>query len=230
MKIGGLQKLTLLDYPEVMSCIVFTDGCNFRCPFCHNAPLVVADADAPAETLTEEEVFAFLEKRKNLLDGVVITGGEPLIQPDIEGFIRRVRDLGYKVKLDTNGSFPARLTRLMDEKLVDYVAMDIKNSPARYRETAGVNANLAAVEESARLLLGGAVDYEFRTTVVKPLFDTQSFRDIGESIRGAKRYFLQKFKDSGNLIAGEGLSAYSDDEMRDFLSVVREYVPSASLR
>lgn len=228
MKIGGLQKLTLLDYPDVMACIVFTEGCNFRCPFCHNASLVLGGADGGAPT--EDEVLAFLRKRRGLLDGVVVTGGEPLIWQDAEDFLVEVRKLGYKIKLDTNGSMPERLRGLIERGRVDYVAMDIKNSPRRYDETAGRHVEIGAILESAALLLEGRVDYEFRTTVVKPLFDADCFREIGAVIKGAKKYFLQKFKDSGDLIAADGLSAYSDEEMNEFLAAVRPFVPNAKIR
>ena len=227
MKIGGLQKLSLLDFPDKTACIVFTNGCNFRCPFCHNASLVVGN-----ETFSsEEEVFSVLKKRKGLLDGVVITGGEPLIHADIADLIIRIREEGYAVKLDTNGTFPDRLGALIEQKLVDYVAMDIKNSPERYAETIGVeNFDLAPVKKSVELLKEGKVDYEFRTTVVKPYFDEKSFEDIGEWIKGAKRYYLQNYKDSGEVILPEKCSAYSEEEMQKFLSIILPFVLKAKIR
>lgn len=227
MIIGGLQKLSLLDFPDKTACIVFTHGCNFRCPFCHNASLVIGN-----ETFSsEEEVFTLLKKRKGLLDGVVITGGEPLIHKDLKELILKIRNEGYSVKLDTNGTFPDRLNELIDLKLVDYVAMDIKNSPERYAETIGLASfDLAPVKKSVELLKEGKVDYEFRTTVVKPYFDEKSFVGIGEWIKGAKRYYLQNFKDSGELILPEKCSAYSEEEMQEFLSVILPFVPSAKIR
>lgn len=225
MKIGGMQKLTLLDYPEKMACIVFTAGCNFRCPFCHNASLVTHIGEGE----DEESVLAFLDKRKKILDGVVISGGEPLIY-DIEPFVRKVRDIGYSVKLDTNGSFPEKLKELIGKGLIDYVAMDIKNSPDRYSLTAGVDVSLSAVRESVDLLLSGVVDYEFRTTLVKPFFDKGDIVKLGQWIAGAKRYFFQSYVDSGDVVSGTGLSAYSDAETEEFLAAVKELVPSAALR
>ena len=172
MTVSGLQKLTLLDFPGKTACIIFTRDCNFRCPFCHNADLVIGDA-AP---LDNEEIFAYLDKRKKLLDGVVVTGGEPLLQTDIADFIRRVKSFGYAVKLDTNGTYPDRLRALLDEGLVDYVAMDIKNGEDFYLETAGFSneALLSRVKESIALIMASGVSYEFRTTVVKGLHTKES--------------------------------------------------------
>lgn len=229
MKLGGFQKLTLLDFPEKMACTVFTEGCNLRCPFCHNASLVVNPGEY-GET-KEEEVFELLNKRKGVLDGVAITGGEPLLHKDIDAFIDKIKALGYAVKLDTNGTFPDRLKYLIDTGRVDYVAVDIKNSPERYAETAGVkNFDVTPVLETVELLKSGKVGYEFRTTVVKPLFTAADFESIGKLIAGAEKYYLQKFKDSGELIAGENLSAYSDEEMTEFLGIVKKYVPAAEIR
>ena len=171
MNIQGLQKLTLLDYPDHMACTIFTGGCNFRCPFCHNGDLVlhssVSQGIAPA--ISHDELFSFLEKRQGILDGVCITGGEPLLQPDLEEMIRQIRDLGFLVKLDTNGSFPQKLSHLLEQGIIDHVAMDIKNCKERYRETAGLPASydLTPIEDSVMLLMGGNVPYEFRTTIVR---------------------------------------------------------------
>lgn len=229
MKVVGLQKLTLLDYPEKVSCTVFTGGCNLRCPFCHNASLVTG-AEGAAQ-ISDGELFSYLEKRRGLLDGVCVTGGEPLLQPDLADFLRRVRALGYCVKLDTNGSFPERLRELAGAGLVDYVAMDVKSSPEHYAGAVGVPGfDFSAVRRSMDFLLGGPVDYEFRTTVVKGLHDGEILRGAARSIRGARRYFLQKFVDSGDLIDGGGLSAFSDEEMAGFLRTVSPYVESAALR
>lgn len=228
MKICGLQKLTLLDYPEKVACTVFTGGCDLRCPFCHNASLVLG-APFPDE-IPESELFAYLQKRRGVLDGVCVTGGEPLLQPGLEDFLGRVRALGLSVKLDTNGTFPKRLRSLVGAGLVDYVAMDIKNSPERYAETTGVSEfDFSSVRASINFLLAGSVDYEFRTTVVKGLHDAESLRAAASSIKGAKRYFLQKFVDSGELIE-DGFSAFSNREMKEFLDVVSPYVQSAALR
>ena len=228
MHINGLQKLTLLDYPGKLACTVFSAGCNFRCPFCHNASLVV---EAPVEELDTEEFFAFLEKRRRTLDGVCVTGGEPLLQDGLEEFLARIKALGYAVKLDTNGSLPDRLKSIVKSGTADYVAMDLKTAFGHYADTIGVpDFDEAPVRESAAFLLEGTVDYEFRTTVVKGLHDAELLRAAAQDIKGAKRYFLQKFVDSGDLIAGSGLSAFSDAEMKGFLSEVEPFVEFAGLR
>lgn len=228
MRIQGLQKLTLLDFPERVACTVFFAGCNFRCPFCHNASLVV---DIPLEgDITEKEFFSFLKKRQGILDGVCVTGGEPLLQPNIENFIRKIKDLGYAVKLDTNGSFPEKLKFLVESGLVDYVAMDIKNCPEEYGITAGVpNLDVSSIIESVSYLKEGHVPFEFRTTVVKGHHTRESFEKIGQWLQGTERYFLQNFVDSGDLI-GKETKGCSEEEMREFLKVVQKYVLEAKLR
>ena len=230
MLISGLQKMTLLDYPGLVACTVFTGGCNFRCPFCHNASLVLPEALQAADGGTEA-VLSFLKKRQGLLDGVAVTGGEPLLHADMADFLREVKALGYRVKLDTNGTFPDRLISLVEERLVDRVAMDIKNDPALYARTAGLETmDMAAVTRSRDFLLSGAVEYEFRTTVVRGLHTRESLLAAARWIEGAKAYFLQQFRDSGELIDGSGLGAFSDDEMRGLLAAVREVLPVAELR
>ncbi len=230
MFIAGMQKLTLLDFPGVVACTLFTAGCNFRCPWCHNAGLVLPE-EASDRLLESGEVLSFLEKRKGVLDGVCVTGGEPLLHAELPDFLKRVKDLGYRVKLDTNGSFPERLEALVREKLADRVAMDIKNGPSRYAETVGLrNLDLSAVTASKDFLLSDAVDYEFRTTVVRGLHTEESLLEAADWIRGARQWFLQQFKDSGNLIHGEGLSAFSEDEMRRLLETVQKTNPAAQLR
>lgn len=225
MLIGGLQKMTLLDYAGKVACIVFTHGCNFRCPYCHNAPLVT---EAP-DCIGEEELFSFLEKRLGILDGVVVSGGEPTLQKDIIPFLERIKSLGYAVKLDTNGTNPDVLCEIVKRGLCDYVAMDIKNPREKYSLAIGCDADIAAVEESVLILLSDKVDYEFRTTVTRELHDEADMRLIGEWIKGAKRYFLQTFVDSGSLV-GEGMSAYSSEEMHKLADVLRPYVSSVSVR
>lgn len=228
MKLAGLQKLTLLDFPGHVACTVFTAGCNLRCPFCHNSELVLPDRK-PA-LMDEEDFFSFLKKRQGILEGVCVTGGEPLLQQDIAPFLRRIKELGFAVKLDTNGCFPKVLRSLVEQGLVDFVAMDIKNSPARYAETAGIPAlDITSVQESVSFLLSGAVDYEFRTTVASQFHDEQSFEDIACWIAGAKRYALQEFKDSGDILAG-GLTPCSPDQMQAFLSILKPHIPGAFLR
>lgn len=228
MRIQGLQKLTLLDFPEHTACTVFTAGCNFRCPFCHNASLVV---DIPKEAeISEEEFFTFLKKRTGILDGVCISGGEPLLQPDIEMFLRKIKDMGFVVKLDTNGSFPDKLIGLVESGLVDYVAMDIKNSPETYAFTAGVDRlDMEAIKRSVAFLKEGRIPYEFRTTVVKNYHSKESFEEIGKWLSGTEKYFLQNFVDSGDLI-GKNTKGCGAKEMQEFLEVVQLQVPSAKIR
>lgn len=215
MKINGFQKLTLLDFPEKMACIIFTAGCNFRCPFCHNASLVThIDNDA---AYTEEEIFSYLEKRKGLLEGVCISGGEPLLQPDIEEFIKKIKAMGYAVKLDTNGSFPEKLIHLAESGLIDYVAMDIKNCKEKYAITAGNEAlNIRDIEKSVDFLLRGTVDYEFRTTVEDSLHTVEDIEKIADWIKGAKRYFLQNFTDSGDII-GKKMNSVGKEKINAML-------------
>ena len=230
MLISGLQKLTLLDYPGKVACTVFTGGCNLRCPFCHNAPLVLPER-LQNDPDGEETVLAFLRKRRGILDGVAVTGGEPLLQKDIAAFLRKVKDLGFLVKLDTNGSFPDRLEELLAEGLVDRVAMDIKNGPDRYAETVGVpGLNLSPFARTKTLLLEGRVDYEFRTTVVRGLHTAESLREAARWIAGAKEYYLQQYKDSGDILDGEGLSAFSQEDMHALAAAVRPIVPAVQLR
>ena len=230
MLISGLQKLTLLDYPGHVACTVFTAGCNFRCPFCHNAPLVLPER-IEGDPNGAETVLQFLKKRQGILDGVAVTGGEPLLHPDMPDFLRKIRDLGSAIKLDTNGSFPDRLMELVELDLVDRVAMDIKNGPSLYTKTAGLpKMDLKAVERSKDFLLRGRVDYEFRTTVVKGLHTAESLKEAAAWIRGAAEYYLQQFKDSGDIIDIEGLGAFSDAEMRDLAAQLRPIVPTVRLR
>ena len=193
MKLYGLQKMTLLDYPGHVACTAFLGGCDFRCPFCHNYELVDGSAEA---VMDEGDFFAFLEKRRVLLDGVAVTGGEPCLHRDLPDFMRRIRTMGFAVKLDTNGAHPDLLRTILREGLADYVAMDIKNSPAKYAMTCGLpGIDLGPVRESAALLIGGETDYELRTTVVDELHEPEDFRAIGEWIAGARRYRLQCFTD-----------------------------------
>ena len=228
MKIAGLQKLTLLDYPGKTACTVFTWGCNLRCPFCHNAGLVT---EAPAETLTADELFAFLQKRRGLLDGVCITGGEPTLQPDLPDLIRDISDMGFAVKLDTNGTNPDILRQLCESGRISMVAMDIKNSPEKYAVTAGTERlSIDAVHQSVRYLMRqGRIPYEFRTTVVRQYHTAEDFVSIGKWIRGAEAYYLQNFQNSGRLIDNT-VTGCTPAEMRSFLETVRRDVPNAALR
>ncbi len=226
MRLRGLQKTTLLDFPGRVACTVFTGGCNFRCPFCHNASLL---KEGPAD-ITEEAFFSFLEKRRGILDGVCITGGEPLLHRDIAPFLSRIKELGYLVKLDTNGSFPERLSALIEGGVVDYVAMDIKNSPEKYPLTTGTDSGfLEAVKESVSLLLQGSLPFEFRTTLVKGMHTEEDMQKIGAWIAGAPLYYLQQFTDSGDVLEA-GLSAFTKEESEELLRAVLPFVPTAALR
>ena len=228
MNFYGFQKMTLLDFPGRVACTLFTGGCNFRCPFCHNAVLVV-DVD-DGDVYPEEEILAFLRKRAGLLDGVAVTGGEPLLWKELPAFLRKVRALGYQIKLDTNGSFPDRLRAMVGEGLLDYVAVDIKNSKEKYAQTVGLaDFDLSPVEETVRFLKTGAVPYEFRTTVVRELHTAEDIDRIGRWIEGAEHYYLQNFTDSGNLLS-DGLSAHDRKTLDAMLETARKYVPDAGLR
>lgn len=228
MKLYGLQKLTLLDFPERVACTVFLGGCNLRCPFCHNSVLVFPEPED--ETVSEDEFFRFLDKRAGVLDGVAVTGGEPLLTPDVLPFLERIKEKGYAVKLDTNGSFPKRLREAVESGLVDYVAMDIKNSPEKYAATCGLPMfDLSKVQESVRFLMNGKIPYEFRTTVVDEFHEAADMEAIGRWIAGARAYYLQNFVDSGACIR-EGLHAKTPDELHLFRSLLTKYVPNTQVR
>ncbi len=242
MLINGLQKTTLLDFPGKVACTIFLGGCNFRCPFCQNAGLVLAPADEPL--IASEELFRFLKKRQGILDGVCITGGEPLLNPDIEALMTDIRSLGYLIKLDTNGYFPERLKRLTAMGLVDYIAMDIKAPLGEYARAVGLRVfDAAPIEESVRHIMSCGVDYEFRTTAAKGLITRDGFIAIGEWLRGAKRYFIQAFRDSDMLICKrlrsveDGcpppialLAEFDGNELHAFADAVRPYFGEVGLR
>ncbi len=228
MKIHGFQKMTMLDFPGKVACTLFTAGCNFRCPFCHNA-LLVTEIDAAA-TYDEKEIFSYLEKRRGILDGVAITGGEPLMNRDIPDLLRKIKALGYAVKLDTNGSYPDLLKSIVNDGLVDYVAMDIKNSKEKYALTVGLPTfDLRPVEESVAFLLSGAVDFEFRTTVVKELHTEKEIAAIADWIAGAPRYFLQNFQASEHMI-GSNLHAHDPEMLENLRRIAARKIPETSLR
>lgn len=227
MRIDGLQTLTLLDYPGKVACTVFTSGCNMRCPFCHNASLVCGEVPPFME---KEEFFAFLKKRTGVLDGVCVTGGEPLLQEGLIPFLLEVKEKGFTTKIDTNGLLHDRLRAVVEAGAVDYVAMDIKNCKARYAETAGVpGLDLAPIEKSVQFLMEGSVDYEFRTTVVKELHNKADFDEIGRWLKGAKRYFLQSFKDSGDILS-PGLSPMEKADLLEIRDRLRAEIPGVELR
>ena len=227
MKIAGIQKLSLVDYPGKMACTVFTSGCNFRCPFCHNASLVTHTTE---EAIHVEEVKNFLKKRQGLLDALVISGGEPLIHDGVDELARYAKSLGYFVKLDTNGTFPEKLIGLVGEGIIDYVAMDIKNSRQKYAQIAGVkNIDLSPIEKSIEFLKSGKVDFEFRTTVVKEFHVKEDFKDISDWIGSEPKYFLQKFVDSGDLIESN-LHGYDDENMKILLDFAKKHFKNVQLR
>ena len=221
MRIVGLMKTTLLDYPGKVASTVFTGGCNFRCPYCHNGDLVLKHSEM--ETYTHEEIFDHLNKRKSTLGGVAITGGEPTLQKDLPEFIAEIKDMGLNVKLDTNGTNPAMLAELLDKGLVDYVAMDIKHSKARYNEVACMkDFDISPIEESVERLKSSDIDYEFRTTVVRELHNMDDFKDIGAWISGANAYYLQPYKESEQVIK-KGYSTYTSSEFDDIVAVLGDY-------
>ena len=227
MDIQGLQKMTLLDWPGKVACTVFLGGCDFRFPFCHNSELL----SGPMPILMDQEgLLEFLRKRQGLLDGVCVTGGEPLLRPGLPGLLDGIKNLGFPVKLDTNGNHPDRLVRLWEQGLVDYVAMDVKNSPERYPETVGVpGLDLTPVRDSVAWLLEGHVEYEFRTTAVRQLHDAASFQAIGRWLQGARRYYIQNFVDRDTVLRA-GLSGFEKAELEAFASLVRPFVERVEVR
>lgn len=228
MQIFGFNKTTLLDFPEHVACTVFTGGCNFRCPFCQNGDLVLHGGSLPV--LDEEEVFRVLRKRKGILTGVCVTGGEPTLQRDLDVFLSRVKELGYLVKLDSNGYRPEVLQSLCERGLVDYFAMDIKSSPENYARTAGVKElDMGLIRKSVDFIRSCGLDYEFRTTVVRELHSSGDFLSIGEWLKGCKAYFLQSYVESEGVICKE-FSSYSKEELEEFVMLLKPYIDNVSLR
>ena len=228
MKICGLNKTTLLDYPGCVSATIFVGGCNFRCPFCHNALLVTKTQDVVEHNI--DDILSFLKKRQGILDGVCITGGEPLMNKEIFDFAREIKNLGYSIKLDTNGSFPERLEKMIDEGLCDYVAMDIKNCKEKYPLTAGIDKlDVGHIDKSVQILLKNKVDFEFRTTVVKEFHTIEDMEKIGKWISGAPRYYLQNFEDSGNLIS-DGCSAHNPQMLEVMKNALSSFLPKVEIR
>lgn len=227
MTINGMQKLTLLDYPGNVACLIFTQGCNFRCPFCHNSGLL--DMNNNCEKIDEKEVFKYLEKRKGLLDGVCISGGEPLLQKDIEYFIRKVKDLGYKVKLDTNGSSPKKLKQLIEEGLIDYVAMDIKNDFLNYDKTAGMYTNIDNIKKSIEIIENSNIEYEFRTTIVKQFHDVGKLEKIIQYIGPNARYYIQNYQDCSSVLQ-RGLDGFDEEELLNIKNTLGVKYPNLVVR
>lgn len=228
MNICGYQKTTLLDYPGHVAATIFTGGCNFRCPFCHNSDLVVNSTMSPC--ISQEEIFAFLKKRKNVLSGICITGGEPTLQTNLSEFIKKVRSLGYKIKLDTNGYRPDVISSLLEDNLLDYIAMDIKAGLSNYAKVSGIpNLDTSKIKESISIIENSGIDYEFRTTVVKELHNRQDFLEISEMLSSSSSYFIQSFKDSGNILT-PGLSSCDTDTLNQYLAIVKNKLPFSSLR
>lgn len=228
MKINGLNKTTLLDYPEHVAATVFCGGCNFRCPFCHNSDLVLSYESQPV--ISEDEIFDFLNKRKNIISGVCITGGEPTLQADLWKFIRQIKDIGLLVKLDTNGYRPDVIKRLVDMNLLDYIAMDIKSGLTNYPSASGVPAlNFENIKESVDFIMNSGVQYEFRTTVVKGIHTKEDFVEINSLIKGCSLYFLQNYRDNENVIH-PGFSGFTKEELKEFAELVRPYVGKVTLR
>ena len=228
MVFGGIQKLTLLDYPDKTACTLFTVGCNFACPFCQNTSLISPTGDE--QTISASEILDFLKTRQGLLDGVCLSGGEPLIHENLGAFIDEVKALGFYVKLDTNGSYPLRLKELVESGRLDYVAMDIKNTPEKYPQTIGLpEYDVSPIEESIAFLCSGVIPYEFRTTVVRSFHTQDDLLTIARWISGAEKYFLQGFIDSGEILQS-GLTAYSNAELRRLLDSVKKELPVTELR
>lgn len=226
--IHGFQKLTLLDYPGKVACTVFLGGCNFRCPFCQNARLVLDPAHEPI--IEETEVLTVLKKRQGILDGVCVTGGEPTLYPKLQDFLKKIKELGYCIKLDTNGYRPDILRDLNEKGLIDYVAMDIKNSPSRYAETAGVTQlQIEKIKESVTYLINGNLDYEFRTTICRELHGEEEIKEIGQWIKGCSRYYLQGYRESEHVI-NPVFTSYTRSELDCFVQMLRRWIPTAEVR
>ena len=227
MNICGFNKTTLLDYPGRVACTIFLGGCNFRCPFCQNSALVVEPDSQPA--YSQDEILSFLKKRKGILDGVCISGGEPTLAPELPDFLTKIKELGYDIKLDTNGSRPSVVKNLASQGLINKVAMDIKACPSNYHNLTGLNPDLNAIQETANWLLNGSLDYEFRTTVVRELHSENDFQEIAEWLNGAKAYYLQAYRDSDGVLV-PGFSACSEEEMKNYRDILLRTIPVVEIR
>lgn len=228
MKIGGLQKTSLQDYPEEVSSIVWTVGCNFNCPFCYNKGLV----DGNVDEIPEDEIFSFLEKRKKVIDGLVITGGEPFLQKDLKDFCKKVKKLGYKIKIDTNGTFPDKLKDLIDEKLVDYIAMDIKAPKEKYDKLTDVKTDVKKIEKSIDILKNSGIDYEFKTTFAPELLTNDDIKDIAKWIQGSKKFYIQQFKNDVPLVSTllENVEPYSKEDIIKTFEEIKPFFNKCDVR
>lgn len=228
MNIGGLQKTSLLDYPDTISAIIWTIGCDFRCPFCYNKDLVLGKVG----TIPEEELLSFLEKRKGMLEGLVITGGEPFMQKDIVQFVEKVKKLGYLIKIDTNGMFPEKLKELIDKKLVDYVAMDVKAPKKKYDKLTDVKTDIKKIEESIEIIKNSKLDYEFRTTFAPGLLTKEDIISIAKWLKGSKRFYLQQFKNDAPLISSklQNAAPHSKEELVETLNAIKSYFEICDVR
>lgn len=228
MQIHGFQKTTLLDYPEHLAATIFLGHCNFRCPFCHNSELVLSPDKMP--TMDFEEILSFLRKRTKILDGICITGGEPTLSPDLETIICKIRDLGFKIKLDTNGSNPEVIKSLIEKDLLDYIALDIKSTPEKYAQTCGLaSINLNNINESVSFLMTQDIPYEFRTTIVKELHTLDDILEIGRWIQGCKAYYLQSYRDSEQVIK-PGFTSYTKEELTTLKTQLNNYINYVEVR
>lgn len=228
MQIAGIQKITLVDFPGHVAATIFTRGCSFRCPFCHNPELVLPEKYSAL--LDEQEVFDFLETRYGKLTGICITGGEPLMQPDIDTFISHLKALSFDVKLDTNGSYPDMLEKIIEDGDIDYIAMDIKASPDKYSIAAGTKIKISDIKKSIKLVMESGIDYEFRTTVCKPIHEVADFDELGIMIKGAKRYFLQNFVQSKHVDSTTEYLPLSSEEILAAKKIMERYVGEVGIR
>ncbi len=232
--IGGLQKTTLIDFPGKLACTIFTKGCNLKCPYCHNSSLVLQENNKA--NISEDEVFKFLRKRRGVLEGVCISGGEPLIHNNLADFMVKIKEMGYFIKLDTNGFFPIKLSELIREGLLDYVAMDIKNSPDHYEKVTGLNhLDIRKINESIKILKTKQIPFEFRTTAVKGIHTISDFVSIGRWIPGSHRYYIQNYVHSADTIASKTkvnkhLETFSKKELEIFLDLLKKTIPNAKIR
>lgn len=228
MNIGGLQKTSLMDYPDTICAIIWTVGCNFRCPFCYNKDIVLGKV----ENILEKDIFSFLKKRKGMLEGLVISGGEPLMQKDIVNFTEKVKELGYNIKIDTNGMYPEKLKELIDKKLVDYVAMDIKAPKGKYDKLSGIKTDVKKIEKSIELIKNSAPDYEFKTTFVPGILSPDDILSIAKWLKDSKKYYLQQFRSDVPLISPdlENMLPYSKEDMFDILEKIKTYFKICNVR